>query len=698
MGQAWCKERSVKAQDSKSPLDRVFVRCANTIYPGLKEEGSAFGNITRGATSSEIGFTSLPRKPRTALRRGHSIDSVDRPFHPSDWVDVNLEVPCEPSPPPYLLRFAARQQQHRAQANGRPDQQSRRSSGCTPAMDDQEVSTAQPVPPPRRRRRRHRRSSLGSQVAAEESSTSPITGPTLFTDTSNCNSSEGLCDALVNDSEDEFIEIERSLQKSSSQRQLDCGPPGLHSATRRQKKRSSTSLPGDTAEPSVGRVGNGDATKSASLPRDATGAYPQIHFEETEPWEAESTGPPPYQSSCSHAENLKSSFAVEEISLAEFDEISLGKVEAASTPLKTDHRLQHQRRISTSSPESEPFPRLQDDAEPKNNVSDNDDKNQNQVAAVLIHTAKPASIYCQEGKAMSDDHGSISGVSQSTQPRGDDSTRSDLFHDAAEQLSSAITLGVISRSRDENGVGLQRTISEESLPNEMQIDELGVKANDPYPVSTPDEKIESGTSEICSRRSSDDTNASDSFNTPPPSPEPKTQVVSTLSNGLAKSETSPEMNRRSTSPNPIQLKAALNDICASDSRIEPSQSSDVDSTEQVDKLRSSDSTRRTSKLPRPSPPEAVHSLRLNPFDFMADITNEITGDSGSQIDEEIVAPEKPARVHQQQYDYQRLNKSLIQESSLIIPTPPRRSKQRTRSSLSPNVEIISSYGTYDRLI
>ena len=30
------------------------------------------------------------------LTRGRSIDSVDRPFHPSDWVDVNLEVPSPP--------------------------------------------------------------------------------------------------------------------------------------------------------------------------------------------------------------------------------------------------------------------------------------------------------------------------------------------------------------------------------------------------------------------------------------------------------------------------------------------------------------------------------------------------------------------------------------------------------------------------
>ncbi|XP_044014419.1 homeobox protein 14-like isoform X2 [Aphidius gifuensis] len=94
MGQAWCKERSSKAQDSKSPLDRVFLRCAHRLYPGLKEEGSVLGGATQRVTSSEIGYAGSPS--RDMLTRGSSIDSVDRPFQPSDWVDVNLEVPNTP--------------------------------------------------------------------------------------------------------------------------------------------------------------------------------------------------------------------------------------------------------------------------------------------------------------------------------------------------------------------------------------------------------------------------------------------------------------------------------------------------------------------------------------------------------------------------------------------------------------------------
>lgn len=41
------------------------------------------------------------------LQRGLSIDSVDRPFHPSEWVDVNLEVPCSPRDSVVLTRLSA---------------------------------------------------------------------------------------------------------------------------------------------------------------------------------------------------------------------------------------------------------------------------------------------------------------------------------------------------------------------------------------------------------------------------------------------------------------------------------------------------------------------------------------------------------------------------------------------------------------
>ncbi|KAG7189750.1 hypothetical protein KM043_017415 [Ampulex compressa] len=136
MGQAWCKEKTSKAQDSKSPLDRVFVRCAHRIYPGLKEEGSVLGGATQRVTSSEIGYAGSP--PREVLARGRSIDSVDRPFHPSDWVDVNLEVPSTPRASSVLTNLTVDTSLYPA---------------TTPTSSCSNLKDVTPVPPPRRRKR-----------------------------------------------------------------------------------------------------------------------------------------------------------------------------------------------------------------------------------------------------------------------------------------------------------------------------------------------------------------------------------------------------------------------------------------------------------------------------------------------------------------------------------------------------------------
>lgn len=136
MGQAWCKEKSSKAQDSKSPLDRVFVRCAHRIYPSLKEEGSVLGGATQRVTSSEIGYAGSP--PREVLTRGRSIDSVDRPFHPSDWVDVNLEVPSTPRASSVLTNLTVDTSLYPA---------------TTPTSSCSNLKDVTPVPPPRRRKR-----------------------------------------------------------------------------------------------------------------------------------------------------------------------------------------------------------------------------------------------------------------------------------------------------------------------------------------------------------------------------------------------------------------------------------------------------------------------------------------------------------------------------------------------------------------
>ncbi|XP_018394053.1 PREDICTED: uncharacterized protein LOC108772903 isoform X1 [Cyphomyrmex costatus] len=140
MGQAWCKEKTSKAQDSKSPLDRVFVRCAHRIYPSLKEEGSVLGGATQRVTSSEIGYAGSP--PREVLTRGRSIDSVDRPFHPSDWVDVNLEVP---SPP----RTGSTPTNSIVDTGLRP--------ATTPTFSCANLKDITPVPPPRRKKRNRSR-------------------------------------------------------------------------------------------------------------------------------------------------------------------------------------------------------------------------------------------------------------------------------------------------------------------------------------------------------------------------------------------------------------------------------------------------------------------------------------------------------------------------------------------------------------
>ncbi|XP_076649888.1 uncharacterized protein LOC143357359 [Halictus rubicundus] len=136
MGQAWCKEKTTKAEDSKSPLDRVFVRCAHRIYPSLKEEGSVLGGATQRVTSSEIGYAGSP--PREVLTRGRSIDSVDRPFHPSDWVDVNLEVPSTPRPSSALTNLTVDTSLYPA---------------TTPTSSCSNLKESAPVPPPRRKKR-----------------------------------------------------------------------------------------------------------------------------------------------------------------------------------------------------------------------------------------------------------------------------------------------------------------------------------------------------------------------------------------------------------------------------------------------------------------------------------------------------------------------------------------------------------------
>ncbi|XP_063986684.1 uncharacterized protein LOC135167431 [Diachasmimorpha longicaudata] len=162
MGQAWCKERSTKAQDSKSPLDRVFRRCAHRIYPGLKEEGSVLGGATQRVTSSEIGYAGSPS--RELLTRGCSIDSVDRPFQPSDWVDVNLEVPNTPRASSVMTNHTLDTTLYHT---------------ASPASSYSNLKDVTPIPPPRSKKKNRRRplppkpsesyESLESEIAPKDS-------------------------------------------------------------------------------------------------------------------------------------------------------------------------------------------------------------------------------------------------------------------------------------------------------------------------------------------------------------------------------------------------------------------------------------------------------------------------------------------------------------------------------------------------
>uniref|UniRef100_A0ABD2WGC7 Uncharacterized protein n=1 Tax=Trichogramma kaykai TaxID=54128 RepID=A0ABD2WGC7_9HYME len=207
MGQTWCKEKSVKAQDSKSPLDRVFVRCAHRIYPSLKEEGSVLG-ATQRVSSSEMDYSSSP--PHSSfLLRGHSIDSVDRPFHPSEWVDVNLEVPCEPRSSVILKVHSAKQQRSACYDFNKSNGLNGSSNGTYTSI----ISDGAPIPPPRRRRHRDRRPLPPKPDEEPEPLYSQLTDRSR----SSGDGTSGLRNStLTNESDEEFVALERELNENAT--------------------------------------------------------------------------------------------------------------------------------------------------------------------------------------------------------------------------------------------------------------------------------------------------------------------------------------------------------------------------------------------------------------------------------------------------------------------------------------------------
>ncbi|CAB0033372.1 unnamed protein product [Trichogramma brassicae] len=268
MGQTWCKEKSVKAQDSKSPLDRVFVRCAHrtncnvirasvvnselrtiemcmTTFKTTREQstknrvieilhvsknkacknyipqpqGRRFSSRSNSegfqnkfylffnshfpsvCSSSEMDYSSsLPHS--SFLLRGHSIDSVDRPFHPSEWVDVNLEVPCEPRSSVILKVHSAKQQRSACYDFNKSNGLNGSSNGTYTSI----ISDGAPVPPPRRRRHRDRRPLPPKPDEEPEPLYSQLTDRSR----SSGDGTSGLQNStLANESDEEFVAVSK---------------------------------------------------------------------------------------------------------------------------------------------------------------------------------------------------------------------------------------------------------------------------------------------------------------------------------------------------------------------------------------------------------------------------------------------------------------------------------------------------------
>lgn len=95
---------SRKHLDTHSQLTNPYHSAIQISYNFHQTSGASDRSSAElSLSSSEIGYAGSP--PREVLTRGRSIDSVDRPFHPSDWVDVNLEVPSTPRPSSVLTNL-----------------------------------------------------------------------------------------------------------------------------------------------------------------------------------------------------------------------------------------------------------------------------------------------------------------------------------------------------------------------------------------------------------------------------------------------------------------------------------------------------------------------------------------------------------------------------------------------------------------
>ncbi|XP_058790559.1 uncharacterized protein LOC131663861 isoform X2 [Phymastichus coffea] len=571
MGQAWCKEKSAKAQDSKSPLDRVFVRCAHKIYPGLKEDGSCLG----AGAAQRVTSGSAPRKQ---LQRGQSIDSVDRPFHPSEWVDVNLEVACEPLDSALFDAANQRSSSYLSRLNG---------------VSSASVGLAAPVPPPRRRRQRRPRFQSNNDNANNAS-------PQF--DASR--STESIDDDGTRDSDDEFVALERSLEKSSEVIRA--------SPTRPKKNRSTFSLP-ELPEEELEEEAKRPPRhmKTTSLPHDTSlFVFPQQQQPQT-------------------PERLFN--ADQRIDEAAGDN-SIFKIDQAedvktSTPVKAQPHADAQ---------VDPFP----------------------SSSFNLHDAFHS---CNDQSGESRD--SSSQRQPSASDMGYESRSSYLFaersnDDREEQLSS----GILGDALVEPSIELpdkeviimvvQRSLSNESLPCQMLIEEID---DDEDEAIGEKAEAEDGEKSQIVRQSGElakQVDAQETFQTPPPSPELKSQPI--VENGV----------HGDTALVARQLDSALNAYVDKEEEKSP-EPHIVPITRD----------RNTANE------EMSDSNRLVDFHHRRDRRNPFDDSRNDEIDPAEMPPEKPSRLQQRS--------SLIEESaieaSLIVPTPPRR-RHRSHHRSSSNLD------------
>ncbi|XP_016845524.1 nucleolar and coiled-body phosphoprotein 1 [Nasonia vitripennis] len=695
MGQAWCKEKSEKAQDSKSPLDRVFVRCAHRIYPGLKEDGSVLGGATQRVTSSEIGYAGSP--PRAALLRGQSIDSVDRPFHPSEWVDVNLEVPCTPRAS--VVSSSANQQRssNLTKSNGRR----------SPHQSVPTTAGGAPVPPPRRRRRRERRP-LPPKPGSGDDESEPEPHYSRLRSPSSGETSSRRDDRSIDevegpsaDSEDEFVAIERILQKSSLEEISSAHLPNLKS-TARPKNHSTTSLPNVAELLIEDEMDDGNVAEDEAAAATATSRRPPRHVKTASLPREASLGAPQTPERMFFSRGIEEDNSIPKIDTWSSSVADEGAGVAASSP---DCSLRFETDVKTSTPVKLPdsAARELDDHEegaagPSRACQNIDDASHSfqsassasrdssavqPVAEAHHEVDRPAA----EAPARSNEdagyesrnssHLLSNGSSASGQELARDEMSSGILRDATVDSCDFEDLGIPgAAANDSAAAAVQRTISEESLPREMLVDEEEEEEEEDVEQESFDvEKSAKDASNELTRQTS--ANESENFSTPPLSPETKSQASSssnpscptksqqrnpgsaepTAASAVAAVESGD--NLTSMTPSLMELEAALSDMLerkdeeerrASEESGQQRRLLQVDEEEEEEQEEEKEEDKSSDKSPEP---QIVPVKRNRPLeDVEADLRK--------------VSPQPATKMQQQQQQQQAGEEERQPAKSLLI--------------------------------